>query len=137
LPNLPLVSDRIRQVFLNILLNALDAMPRGGKLTAQTARTRKPEGVRVTIRDTGEGMMPEVLGRIFEPFYSTKKSGLGLGLFTSRSIIDWHEGAIEARSRPGHGSAFEVWLPAASPSRQARAPGRYADAAPGRISHDG
>lgn len=111
LPGLIVVSDRIRQVFLNLLLNALDSMAGGGMLIVRSATTRQPAGVRATIRDTGEGMTPEVLARIFEPFYSTKKTGLGLGLFTSRSIIEWHGGTIAVRSRAGRGSVFEVWLP--------------------------
>ena len=112
LPPLVAVPDRIRQVFLNILLNAMDAMPHGGRLAVRTAQTRKPAGARVTIRDTGEGMPPAVLARIFEPFYSTKKKGLGLGLFTSRSIIEQHRGTIEVRSHSGRGTTFVVWLPA-------------------------
>jgi len=111
LPGLLVAADRIRQVFLNILLNALDAMPQGGTLTVHTMRTRQPTGVRVTIRDTGEGIAPAVLARIFEPFYTTKKKGLGLGLYTSRNIIERHGGAIDVRSHPGRGSIIEVWLP--------------------------
>lgn len=111
LPPLVVALDRIRQVFLNLFLNAIDAMPRDGTLTVRTKWTRKPAGVRVTVRDTGQGMAPAVLARIFEPFYSTKKKGLGLGLFTSRSIIERHGGTIAVRSRPGRGTTFEVWLP--------------------------
>jgi PAS domain S-box-containing protein len=112
LPPLVAVPDRIRQVFLNILLNAMDAMPQGGRLAVRTTHTRKPAGARVTVRDTGEGMTPAVLARIFEPFYSTKKKGLGLGLFTSRSIVEQHRGTINVRSHPGRGTTFVAWLPA-------------------------
>jgi PAS domain S-box-containing protein len=111
LPRLAVAPDRIRQVFLNVILNAMDAMPQGGRLVIRTASTRKPAGARVTVRDTGAGMSPGVLARIFEPFYSTKKKGLGLGLFTSRSIVEQHRGTIEARSHPGQGTTFVVWLP--------------------------
>jgi PAS domain S-box-containing protein len=111
LPQVLVAPDRIRQVFLNLLLNALDAMPEGGQLSVSTGQTRNPKGVRVVVRDTGQGMSPEVLSRVFEPFYSTKKSGLGLGLFTSRSIVERHGGCIEARSQPGQGTAFTLWLP--------------------------
>lgn len=111
LPPLFVAPDRIRQVCLNLLLNAMDAMPDGGMLAVRTARTRRPAGVRVTIQDTGEGMPPAVVARVFEPFYSTKKKGLGLGLFTSRSIIEGHGGTIAIRSHPGRGTKFEVWLP--------------------------
>jgi len=112
LPPLMLVADRIRQVFLNLLLNAMDAMPEGGVLTVHAARSRKPFGVRVTVRDTGPGIPAAILERVFEPFYTTKKKGLGLGLFTSRSIIERHRGTIDVHSRPGQGTTFVVWLPA-------------------------
>jgi PAS domain S-box-containing protein len=111
LPVVQVMPDRIRQVFLNLILNALDAMPEGGTLFVRTARTRQPAGARVTVRDTGEGMSPAVLERLFEPFYSTKHHGLGLGLFTSRTIIEQHGGTIEARGRPGRGTTIAVWLP--------------------------
>jgi PAS domain S-box-containing protein len=111
LPLVELMPDRIRQVFLNLILNALDAMSSGGTLFVRTARTRRPPGVRVTVRDTGEGISPSTLERLFEPFYSTKQHGLGLGLFTSRSIVEQHGGTIEARSRPGRGTTIAVWLP--------------------------
>lgn len=112
LPPLMLMADRIRQVFLNLLLNAMDAMPEGGALTVRTMQSRKPFGVRVTVRDTGPGIPAAILERVFEPFYTTKKKGLGLGLFTSRSIIERHGGIIEVHSRPGQGTTFVVWLPA-------------------------
>jgi PAS domain S-box-containing protein len=115
LPVAELMPDRIRQVFLNLILNALDAMPEGGKLFVRTARTRQPAGIRVTVRETGEGMSPAVLQRLFEPFYSTKQHGLGLGLFTSRSIIEQHGGTIKARSRPGRGTTIAVCLPVSPP----------------------
>ncbi len=112
LPGLVAAPDRIRQVFLNILLNALEAMPQGGRLLVRTAPTRNPAGVSVTVRDTGDGMAPTVLEHIFEPFFSTKRKGLGLGLFTSRNIIERHRGTIEVHSQPNHGTTFVVWLPA-------------------------
>ncbi len=114
LPPLMVRADRIRQVFLNLFLNAMDAMPQGGTLTVRTMQVREPLGARVTVKDTGAGMPPAVLERMFEPFYTTKKKGLGLGLFTSRSIIEQHHGAIEATSHPGRGTAFVVWLPTRS-----------------------
>jgi PAS domain S-box-containing protein len=111
LPPVRVMPDRMRQVFLNLILNAVDAMPAGGKLSVSTAATRQPAGVRLTVRDTGEGMPAAVLARLFQPFYTTKKYGLGLGLYTSRSIVEQHGGAIEAHSRPGRGTTFTVWLP--------------------------
>jgi PAS domain S-box-containing protein len=111
LPAVPGVPDRLRQVFLNLILNAIDAMPQGGRLSVRTSRSRKPGGARVTVGDTGKGIPEAVLPRLFEPFYSTKKQGLGLGLFTSRSIVEQHKGTIQVRSRPGKGTTFTVWLP--------------------------
>jgi PAS domain S-box-containing protein len=113
LPKLHIMPDRIRQVFLNLILNAMDAMAGGGRLSVRTARIHQPFGARVTVRDTGEGISETMLARLFEPFYSTKNEGLGLGLFTSRSIVEQHGGSIDVRSRPGRGTTFTVWLPAA------------------------
>lgn len=111
LPPLLVVADRIRQVFLNLLLNAIDAMPQGGQLMIRSTQSRNPAGVRVAVRDSGAGIPLAVLERVFEPFYTTKKKGLGLGLFTSRTIVERHHGSIEAHSRPGQGTTFIVWLP--------------------------
>lgn len=117
LPPVWVMPDRMRQVFLNLILNAVDAMPSGGKLSVGTAGTRQPMGVRLSVRDTGEGMPAAVLARLFQPFYTTKKYGLGLGLYTSRSIVEQHGGIIEAHSRPGRGTTFTVWLPVSSLER--------------------
>jgi signal transduction histidine kinase len=114
LPDVPVVADGIRQVFLNILLNAMDAMPAGGTLHIRTARTRRPPGVSIVVSDTGHGMSSSVVARVFEPFYTTKKKGLGLGLFTSRSIMERHGGWIDLQSREGQGTTFELWLPITS-----------------------
>ena len=112
LPVLTLAPDRVRQVFLNLVLNALDAMPEGGQLRVDTARTRRPSGVRVSFSDDGEGIPPQVLPQVFDPFYSTKPDGLGLGLFISRGIVEQHDGHIEVDSQVGKGTSFTVWLPA-------------------------
>lgn len=110
-PSIVAVKDGIRQVFLNLLLNALDAMPAGGTLTIATRQTAAPAGVEVTFRDTGHGIDAATLERVFEPFHTTKRQGLGLGLFTSRSIIERHGGTIRVASRSGHGAEFTLWLP--------------------------
>jgi len=112
LPLLPVMGDRVQQVFLNLILNAIDAMPAGGELRIQATRTDGPPGVRIAFTDTGVGIAPEHAGRLFEAFHSTKQSGLGLGLYVSRSIIQEHGGTISVQSKPGHGSTFTVWLPA-------------------------
>ena len=112
LPVLTLASDQIQQVFLNLLLNALDAMPEGGQLRVTTHHTGQPAGVCVAFADDGMGIPPDSLSQVFEPFYSTKPEGLGLGLFVSQDIVKQHRGRIEAESRVGEGTTFTVWLPA-------------------------
>jgi CheY-like chemotaxis protein len=80
--------------------------------------------IRVAISDNGEGIAPEVLPRIFEPYFSTKKGGNGLGLATVYSIVKKHEGHIEVASMPGPGTTFTVWLPAADPASSVQPPAR-------------
>jgi len=84
-------------------------MPGGGTLTV-SART-KGGGVLVTVRDTGEGMAPERIPLIFEPFYTSKGEGTGLGLSITHNIVSDHGGRIEVESRPGQGSSFSLWFP--------------------------
>ena len=105
------LRGQLQQVFLNLSLNALDAMPDGGKLTI---RAEKRNGsILVRIRDTGCGIAPEMKDRIFEPFFTTKKpgEGTGLGLAVSDSIIRKHRGAIDFNATAGHGTEFIVEVP--------------------------
>jgi len=111
LPPLVLAPDQIKQVLLNLLLNALEAMRGGGRLEVSTAYTDQPAGVRIDFTDSGLGIAADVLPHIFEPFYSTKPEGTGLGLSTSHSIVERHGGHIEVDSQVGKGSTFSVWLP--------------------------
>lgn len=104
-------ADQIEQVFLNLVLNALEAMPEGGRLAIRMERTENPEGVAVAVCDTGVGIPPEVMPHIFEFLFSTKAGGTGLGLFVSREIIRAHQGTIEVASNPGEGTRFDLWLP--------------------------
>jgi len=114
-PNLPKVwcdSGQIEQVVLALVVNAIDAMPSGGNLTLRT----RPAGgsqVQIEVRDDGVGMPADVLANLFEPFFTTKERGrgLGLGLAISRSIIERHNGTIEASSVPGKGTVLTVTLP--------------------------
>ena len=108
------VADRVQQVFLNLALNALDAMPEGGALHIAVTATERPAGVKVTFADTGVGMREDTLSRLFDAFYTTKSRGLGLGLFSSQAIVEDHGGHIDVESRPGEGSTFAVWLPRAA-----------------------
>jgi two-component system sensor kinase FixL len=109
---LPLLSfdpRQIRQVFLNLLKNALEAMPRGGEITI-TSRVRNTNA-EISIADTGEGMSAEVADNIFQPYFTTKEKGTGLGLAICQSIIQEHGGSIAVDSTPGRGTAFIIHLP--------------------------
>jgi PAS domain S-box-containing protein len=112
LPPVPLGSDQMKQVFLNLILNALDATPEGGWLEVSTCPTIEPTGVCISFADSGLGIAPEVLPHVFDPFYSTKAQGLGLGLYTSSNIVEAHGGHIDVSSHLGEGATFSVWLPA-------------------------
>jgi two-component system NtrC family sensor kinase len=103
------VGDQVKQVFLNLVLNAVEAMPSGGQLRVYADRVDGT--ISVNFTDTGAGISPEVLGQIFEPFFSTKVSGTGLGLAISQEIVARHGGNLEANSVPGQGSTFIVKLP--------------------------
>lgn len=114
-PELPAVwgnSGKLQQVFMNLLVNARDAMPKGGELTVATERENG--SVRVEVCDTGVGIAPDHLGKIFDPFFTTKAKsrGTGLGLAVSYGIIREHSGNVEVESRPGHGSTFRLEFPA-------------------------
>ncbi|HEV3120499.1 MAG TPA: ATP-binding protein [Isosphaeraceae bacterium] len=122
LPLLSLDVDLFKQALLNLILNALIAMPSGGELILTTRR----EGRWVTIEivDTGSGIAPEVREKVFDPFFSTRPGGSGLGLPTTRRIVEAHGGSIGLDSEPGKGSKFTVRLPAeasAGPSPPASA----------------
>lgn len=111
LPLIQIVPNQIKQVFLNLILNAIDAMPNGGELSLSTAYLADEHLIAARVQDTGCGMAPEVKDKIFEPFYSTKESGTGLGLSISYSIVEAHGGRIEVESTPNAGSLFSVYLP--------------------------
>jgi two-component system NtrC family sensor kinase len=108
----PAVPGRLHQVFLNLILNAVAAMPHGGRLHLSTTTTSQPEGVQIRFADTGVGIEPGRLSRIFEPFHSSRPEGLGLGLYISKQIVEEHDGQIEVVSQVGEGTTFTVWLPA-------------------------
>ncbi|MFC1931775.1 ATP-binding protein [Chloroflexota bacterium] len=101
--------DQIQQVLINIITNAVQAMPEGGKLTIDTGKRGKFLGVRIT--DTGIGMPQETANKIFEPLFTTKAKGIGLGLAVCRSIIGRHGGQIEVESKIGEGTTFNIKLP--------------------------
>lgn len=113
LPLVPCDPAQIEQVFLALVMNAMDAMPRGGNLWLSTRVNPAGDAVEAEIRDDGSGIPPEVLARIFEPFVTTKEGGrgVGLGLAVSRSIVDRHKGTMEVHSEVGKGTRFVIRLP--------------------------
>lgn len=115
LPLVPVDGDLCEQVFTNLFLNAYEAMgAKGGKLQVRIAVAHcdgRP-GVEVEVEDSGPGVAPELRGQIFNPFFTTKTSGVGLGLSIVSKIVDDHRGRIRLASEPGKGACFQVFLPA-------------------------
>lgn len=103
--------NQLTQVFLNIIINAVDAMPNGGTLWVGTAYHAERKQVVVAFRDSGPGIAPEIREHMFEPFHTSKSTGTGLGLAISYGIIERHGGVIEVESPPGGGTTFIVRLP--------------------------
>ena len=109
LPEVEIDPDQIQQVLVNMILNAVQAMPEGGKLTIDA---KEKDGLlEVKIADTGCGIPDEAVGKIFDPLFTTKAKGIGLGLAVCKSIIDRHDGNIEVKSKPGKGTTFSIKLP--------------------------
>jgi len=124
-PRISANPGQLQQVLLNLLVNARQAMPSGGRLILRLSHDRRTGFVDLLVRDTGCGMPPEVLRRIFEPRFSTKagpdetgKGGSGLGLTTCREIVEAHRGRIRVETAPGKGTAVTVRLPAEAAIRQ-------------------
>jgi two-component system sensor histidine kinase HydH len=113
LPPVRADRDRIKQVLLNLVLNAIQAMPAGGKLTLGASVSRA--ALSLDVSDTGGGIAPEVLPRLFEPYVTTKAKGLGLGLAIARRIVEAHGGRIEAENLPEGGARFRATLPLLGP----------------------
>src|SRR5262249_8173530 len=102
-------NDSLKQVYLNLILNALEAMPEGG--TLRVASGASAGHVEVTIADTGEGIAKEKLGQIGDPFFTTKARGSGLGLFVTRRLVQSAGGKLEIRSEEGRGTTCVVRWP--------------------------
>jgi signal transduction histidine kinase len=113
-------GNQIQQVLMNLLINARQAMPNGGQIVLRLAYDKARDMIDLVVRDSGSGMPPETLRRIFDPYFTTKsgpdasgKGGTGLGLSMCRNIIEAHQGRIRVESTPGRGTAFTLKLPAA------------------------
>jgi two-component system sensor histidine kinase HydH len=109
LPDIRADRDRIKQVLLNLALNAIEAMPTGGRLTLGAAASSA--ALTLVVTDTGSGIPPELLPRVFEPYVTTKTKGLGLGLAIARRMVEAHGGRIEVESQVGQGTSFRIVLP--------------------------
>jgi len=106
-------TEQFHQVILNLLLNATQAMPEGGTIELEVAQTSDADGdwIVTRVRDTGMGIDEELQEKLFTPFFTTKEDGTGLGLVTSRKIIEAHGGNIVVDSTPGDGTCFTIALP--------------------------
>jgi signal transduction histidine kinase len=112
--------NQIRQVLINMFINAAQSMPKGGELIVATEKIKFKEWIQISISDTGEGIEKENINKIFNPFFTTKKhEGTGLGLSISLSYIKNHNGEITVDSRPGEGTTFIIKLPMRQKGRTA------------------
>lgn len=111
IPSIMAVPGQLKQVFMNVIINALQSMPEGGELNVSTVLNENPQKIVVTVKDTGHGIPEEEINRIFQPFYTSKKTGTGLGLSISYGIIKGHGGDIEAKSNYEKGMTFFIYLP--------------------------
>jgi signal transduction histidine kinase len=111
IPKIPVIRDQVKQVILNICLNAVEAMPDGGNLRIMTNLESAASEVSLKISDNGACISPHILPYIFDPFVTTKEGGTGLGLAISYDIVQRHNGRIEVESEAGKGTSFHVWLP--------------------------
>jgi signal transduction histidine kinase/iron only hydrogenase large subunit-like protein len=128
--------DLLKQVFLNIILNAAQAMEGRGTLTIQTLRLDGNQGIEIRIKDTGKGIPAEHMPRLFDPFFTTKEKGTGLGLSLVYSIVSKHKGAVRAESRLGQGATFIIDLPILGQEDWLKAESLAADSKPGPEGKD-
>jgi len=111
----PVEADfgQLRQAFVNIAMNAIEAMPKGGHLRVTTRPLPEEDGVEIAFQDDGPGVPPELMQKIFDPFFTTKEKGTGLGLSVVYGIVERHKGRVEVESEPGKGTRFTIRLPVA------------------------
>ena len=115
LPFIRANKTEIRQLIWNVLMNAIQSMPNGGRVTIETGKDTPDisagQFLEIKISDNGQGIMENDLGKIFEPFYTTREKGTGLGLAIVNRIVEGHAGKIKVDSRSGEGTTFTIWLP--------------------------
>src|SRR5262249_2113926 len=113
----PVLGDRraLARVMVNLIENALQAMPRGGRIEIASGPAG-PGLVALSVGDTGPGLAPEARARLFEPYFSRKSRGTGLGLAIARRVVEAHGGTIAVESAPGRGSRFSIRIPIAPPA---------------------
>jgi signal transduction histidine kinase/putative methionine-R-sulfoxide reductase with GAF domain len=111
LPPITIDKEQMKQVVLNLLLNAIQAMPGGGQLQLTGQMPRGNSWIQLSIQDSGMGIPPQDMDKLFDPFFSTREGGIGLGLSIAHRIIDQHHGRIEVESTPEKGTLFTIWLP--------------------------
>ncbi len=116
LPPLRVDPQQIQQVLRNLISNAVEAMPDGGTLEISALENPPGSSVTIAVRDSGSGMAPEVLARIFQPLFTTKARGIGLGLVVVKNLTEANGGSVRLQSEPGKGSVFSVTLPSATPA---------------------
>lgn len=110
-PPIMVLPDQLRQVALNLLMNAVEAMPNGGRVSVSTMHLPEAHEVMLIVSDTGSGISPDILPYVFDPFVTNKKRGTGIGLTISHDIVIKHRGRITAENNPDSGATFTVWLP--------------------------
>ena len=121
-PDARLDARELKKAFLNLILNALEALEGAGRLTVATAYSAATGTVTVTIEDTGPGMTEETLSRAFDLFFTTKPDGTGLGMSSARSVVNLHAGELTVSSRVGEGTRVQARLPLEpAPSRESDA----------------
>ncbi|HNV71741.1 MAG TPA: ATP-binding protein, partial [Candidatus Ozemobacteraceae bacterium] len=111
--------EKVKQAFINVMLNAIQAMPQGGTLTISLKQTPWPglpeeddrHAVAIEFADTGVGIQRELVDKVFDPFFTTRPQGTGLGLSITRKVVDLHQGQIKLHSEPGHGTRIQILLP--------------------------
>ena len=101
---------QLQQIFLNLMLNAIEAMPAGGALAVKTSYDAARNSTNIAIADTGQGIKQSLLDQIFEPFFTTKRKGSGLGLAVTRRLIEQHGGDVYVESTPAKGTVFNISL---------------------------